>query len=39
VISQVGLALPLIMLYEGSIIAAKIFRKRAEAAAAAAAAD
>jgi sec-independent protein translocase protein TatC len=39
VISQVGLALPLILLYEGSIIAAKIFRKRAEAAAAAAAAD
>ncbi|TQF77065.1 twin-arginine translocase subunit TatC [Elioraea sp. Yellowstone] len=39
VISQVGLALPLIMLYEGSILAARIFRKRAEAAAAAAAAD
>jgi len=28
VISQVGLALPLLLLYEGSIIAAKILRKR-----------
>jgi sec-independent protein translocase protein TatC len=32
VISQVGLALPLILLYEGSIIAAKLLRRRAEAA-------
>lgn len=39
VISQVGLAVPMLLLYEGSIIAARFFRKRAEAAAAAAAAD
>lgn len=39
VISQVGLAVPMLLLYEGSIIAARIFRKRAEAAAEAAAAD
>lgn len=36
VISQVGLALPLILLYEASILAAKFFRKRAQQAAAAA---
>jgi len=34
VISQVGLALPLILLYEGSILAAKLLRKRSQAAAA-----
>lgn len=34
VISQVGLALPLILLYEGSIIAARLLRKRDQAAAA-----
>jgi sec-independent protein translocase protein TatC len=34
VISQVGLALPLILLYEGSILAAKLLRKRDQAAAA-----
>ncbi len=34
VISQVGLALPLILLYEGSILAAKLLRKRDQQAAA-----
>jgi sec-independent protein translocase protein TatC len=34
VISQVGLALPLILLYEASILAAKLLRKRDQAAAA-----
>jgi len=33
VISQVGLALPLILLYEGSIVAARLLRKRDQAAA------
>jgi sec-independent protein translocase protein TatC len=35
VISQVGLALPLILLYEASIVAAKLLRRRDQAAASA----